>query len=156
MSSSVLGRPIVGDQLTLTGWFVISLSKSQFIFTFYIVSGFPWWLSSKQSASQAGESVHMGCSPGSGRFLGEGNGNPFQYSCLRNLMDKGAWWATVHWVTEEPDMADWLNNNIASGKLGFRFWSGLYLIHNWLIIFTGNLIKIWLGYEITWKNSLLL
>ena len=32
---------------------------------------------------------------GSGRFLGEGNGNLFQYSCLGNLSDRGAWWATV-------------------------------------------------------------
>ena len=34
--------------------------------------------------------------PGSGKFAGEGNGNPFQYSCLENPMDRGAWWATVH------------------------------------------------------------
>ena len=32
---------------------------------------------------------------GSGRFSGEGNGNPLQYSCLENSMDRGAWWATV-------------------------------------------------------------
>ena len=37
---------------------------------------------------------------GSGRFPGEGNGNPLQYSCLENPMDKGAWWATVHGVTK--------------------------------------------------------
>jgi len=34
--------------------------------------------------------------PGLGRFPGGGNGNPFQYSCLENRMDRGAWWATVH------------------------------------------------------------
>ena len=34
--------------------------------------------------------------PGSGRSPGGGNGNPLQYSCLENLMDRGAWWATVH------------------------------------------------------------
>ena len=38
--------------------------------------------------------------PGSGRSPGEGNGNPFQYSCLGNPMDRGVWWATVHGVTE--------------------------------------------------------
>ena len=37
--------------------------------------------------------------PGSGRYLGEGNGNPLQYSCLENPMDRGAWQATVHEVT---------------------------------------------------------
>ena len=38
--------------------------------------------------------------PGSGRSPGEGNGDPLQYSCLENPMDRGAWWATVHGVTE--------------------------------------------------------
>ena len=37
-----------------------------------------------------------GSIPGSGRFPGEGNGNSLQYSCLGNLMDREAWWATVH------------------------------------------------------------
>ena len=39
-----------------------------------------------------------GLIPGSGRSPGEGNGNIFQYSCLGNPMDRGAWWATVHGV----------------------------------------------------------
>ena len=38
------------------------------------------------------------------RSPGEGNGNPLQYSCLGNSMDRGAWWATVHRVTKESDM----------------------------------------------------
>ena len=38
--------------------------------------------------------------PGSARFPGGGNGNPLQYSCLENYMDRGAWWATVHGVAE--------------------------------------------------------
>ena len=38
--------------------------------------------------------------PGSGRSPGVGNGNALQYSCLENSMDRGAWWATVHGVTE--------------------------------------------------------
>ena len=37
---------------------------------------------------------------GLGRFSGEGNGNPLQYSCLENPMDRGSWWATVHGVAE--------------------------------------------------------
>ena len=40
-----------------------------------------------------------GSIPGSGRSPGEGNGNPLQYPCLENLMDRGAWWAAVHGVT---------------------------------------------------------
>ena len=44
--------------------------------------------------------VDPGSVLGSGRSLGEGNGNPLEYSCLENSMDRGAWWATVHGVTE--------------------------------------------------------
>ena len=40
-----------------------------------------------------------GLIPGSGRSPGEGNGNPLQYSCLENPMEKGAWWATVQRVS---------------------------------------------------------
>ena len=43
--------------------------------------------------------------------LAEENGNPLQYSCLGNPMDKGAWWAKVHGVAKKSDMTDWLNNN---------------------------------------------
>ena len=42
----------------------------------------------------------VGSIPGSGSSLGEGNGNPAQYSCLENPMDRGAWWATVLWVAK--------------------------------------------------------
>ena len=42
----------------------------------------------------------LGLIPGSGRSPGEGNGNPLQYSCLENPMDRGAWWAIVHGVTK--------------------------------------------------------
>ena len=38
--------------------------------------------------------------PGAGRSPGEGNGNPLQYFCLENPMDRGAWWATVHRVAK--------------------------------------------------------
>ena len=43
----------------------------------------------------------MGSNPGWGRSLGEGNGDPLQYSCLENPMDIGAWWATLHKVSKE-------------------------------------------------------
>jgi len=49
------------------------------------------------SPSNAGD---LGSIPGSGRSPGEGNGNPLQYSCLKNPMDRGAWWATVHRVAK--------------------------------------------------------
>ena len=53
----------------------------------------------KESASSAGDAGDMSSIPGSGRSPGGGRGNPLQYSCLENLMDRGAWWATVHGVT---------------------------------------------------------
>ena len=51
----------------------------------------------KLSAYNVGD---PGSIAGSGRSPGEGNGNPFQYSCLENAMDRGAWWATVRGVVE--------------------------------------------------------
>ena len=51
----------------------------------------------KASACSVGD---LGSIPGSGRSPGEGNGNPLQYSCLENPMDRGIWWATVHGVTK--------------------------------------------------------
>ena len=48
--------------------------------------------------------IDVGPIPGSGRSSGGGNGNPFQYSCLGNPMDRGAWLTTVHRVTKESDM----------------------------------------------------
>ena len=47
--------------------------------------------------------AHMGLIPGLGRSPGGENGNLLCYSCLGNPMDRGAWWATVHGVTEELD-----------------------------------------------------
>ena len=46
-----------------------------------------------------------GSNPELGRYPGEGNGNPLWYSCLENPMDRGAWQATVHWVTNRHDIA---------------------------------------------------
>ena len=57
--------------------------------------GFPDGSDGKESAYNAGD---PGLIPGSRRPPGEGNGNPFQYSCLEKSMDRGAWWATVHGV----------------------------------------------------------
>ena len=58
---------------------------------------FPGGSEGKASACDVGD---PGLIPGSGRSPGEGNGNPLQYSCLENPMDRGAWWATVHGVAK--------------------------------------------------------
>ena len=57
--------------------------------------GFPRGSAGKESVCNAGD---WGSIPGSGRSPGKRNGNPLQYSCLVNVMDRGAWWATVHRV----------------------------------------------------------
>ena len=59
--------------------------------------GFPGGSDGRESACIAG---YLGLIPGSGRFPGEGNSNPFQYSCLDSSMDRGAWQATDHGVAE--------------------------------------------------------
>jgi len=46
--------------------------------------------------ANAGDIRAAGSIPGLGRSPGEGHGNPLQYSCLENPMDRGAWWVTVH------------------------------------------------------------
>ena len=59
--------------------------------------GFPYSSVCKESACSAGDD--LGSIPELGRYPGEGNGNPLQYSCLENPMDRGAWQATIHGVT---------------------------------------------------------
>ena len=65
---------------------------------------FPHSSVSKESSCNAG---NPGSIPGSGRSPGEGNGNPLQYSCLENSINRGAWQATVHGVTMNWT---WLND----------------------------------------------
>ena len=52
----------------------------------------------KNPSANAGDTEDVGSIPGLGRSPGGGNGNPLQYFCLRNLMDRGVWQATVHGV----------------------------------------------------------
>ena len=54
----------------------------------------------KNLPANAGATRDTGLIPGSGGSPGEGNGNPLQYYCQENLMDKAAWWATVHGITK--------------------------------------------------------
>ena len=61
-----------------------------------------YWHSSKESAfiGGVGDAWDVGYIPGSERSLLGGNGNPLQYSCMENLVDRGAWWATGYSLTE--------------------------------------------------------
>ena len=60
------------------------------------MKGFPHRSVGKSSACNAGD---LGSIPGLGRSPGEGNGNPLQYFCLENPMDRGTWWSTLHGAT---------------------------------------------------------
>ena len=62
----------------------------------------------KNPPANAGASGHIGSTAELGRSPGGGNGNPLQYSCLENSMDRGAWWATVHRIAESRTwLSDW-------------------------------------------------
>ena len=77
---------------------------TSFSFLIYSFGTSPFFLPfGKESACIAGD---LSLIPGSGRFPGEGKGNPLQYSCLENPMDRGVWWATVHGVSKESDMTE--------------------------------------------------
>ena len=65
---------------------------------------FPGCALVKNPPANAGD---VGCIPGLGRSPGGGNGNPLQYSCLENPMDRGAWWVTVHGIEKSQT---WLSN----------------------------------------------
>ena len=67
------------------------------------VLGFPGGSEDKASACNAGD---PGSIPGLGKSLGEGNGNPLQYSCLENPMDIGAWQAYSPWGHKESDTTE--------------------------------------------------
>ena len=65
-----------------------------------LARGFPGGTVLKNPPANAGASRDTGSIPRLGRSPREGNGNPLQYSCLENPIDRGAWWATVHEVTK--------------------------------------------------------
>ena len=84
------------------------------ILTMGIWESFPGGSDGKESACNAGD---LGLIPGLGKIPREGNGNPLQYSCLENSMDRGAWWATVHGVAKsQTQLSEWehpfLSHNI--------------------------------------------
>ena len=73
-----------------------------------VFGSFPGGSVVKSMPANAGD---VGSIPGLGRPLGEGNDNLLQYSCLENLIDKGAWWAIQSMGSQESDMTQWLNHH---------------------------------------------
>ena len=128
-------------------WFIIGKGIRQgcilspCIFTFYAeyIMGFPGGTSGKNPSANAGDIRDADSIPGSGRYPGGGHGNPLQYSCLENPMDRGVCWATVHRVAEldtteatnthtrvrththvrtSCEMPGWMNHKLESKLLG--------------------------------------
>ena len=94
----VRGKNIYMMLLTTVNTGMLNKVHYQHYGVYYLfLYGLPWWLSGKEPTCQCRRHRgDPGLIPGSGRSPGEGNGNPLQYSCLGNPMDKGSWWATVH------------------------------------------------------------
>ena len=72
---------------------------------FRLFISFPSGSAVKNLPANAGDAGDMGSFPGSGRSPGGGHGNPLQYSCLENPMDR-AWWATIPWGGKKLDMTE--------------------------------------------------
>jgi len=114
-------------------WFRWKNGSKYDILVIYNNVGFPCSSVSKESSCNARISAYdagdLGSISGLRRSPGEGNGNPLQYSCLGNPMDRGAWWATVHGVARvRHDLAinhhnNVIRNSIASNNTGLLFYS---------------------------------
>ena len=77
------------------------------------MKGFPGGASGKEPICQRRRHKR----PGLGRSPGGGNGNPLQYSCLENPMDRGAWWATVHRVAKSQTQLKRLSMQVVTGTI---------------------------------------
>ena len=79
--------------------------------------GFPGGSVVKNSPSNAGDAGDVGSLPGSGRSPRIGNGNPLQYSCLGNLMDRGAWGCCNPWGHKESDTTEFVHCQVNSFRI---------------------------------------
>ena len=111
--ATVLGNPMDRGTWWATVNEVVRVRHDWVKLTFLFI-GFPGGWDGKESTCHAGG---LGSIPGLGRSPGEGNGNPLQYSCLEDPMDKGALWATV---TQSRTQLKWLSTH--TGDL-CQFWS---------------------------------
>ena len=106
-------------------------------------TGLPCRFSSKESACNGGD---PGSTPGSRRSPREGNGNPLQYSCLKNPMDGGAWWATVHGVAKNwTQLSDWRTE-----YKDYSSYSGGRGIISQEVDYHSSFDLLWLASELSW------
>ena len=130
-----------------------------FLFWLILITckGFPDSSVVKNLPNNAGDTGDVGSIPGSGRSSGVGNVNLLQDSCLKNSVDKGAWWATVHGVTKSQAwLSNWPHTHTSFVKgsrsiyiyVTLMFSSDLLFVVQATIFFfkqvpTGNLAKWW-------------
>ena len=147
------------SQAKILGWIAFLFSKgsswprdhtriSYITGRFFATEGFPG--GSDRNPAMYVQCGRPGLTPGSGRSPGEGNGNPLQYSCLENSMDRGAWQVTIHGVTES-DMTEQLSFLLfffaikPPGKSIIQ-WHGIKIINNKInpkFVLTQNEKYIW-------------
>ena len=102
-----------------------------------ITWGYPGGSVVKISACQMGDA---GLILGLGRFPGGGNGNPLQYSCLENPMDREAWWAAVHGVTDSwIQLSDWAHTQRWLAVTSLKVFKNIVL--PWIYVFIHNILK---------------
>ena len=86
--------------------------------------GLSWGGSVVENSASAGDAGNTGWISGLGRSLAEGNGNPLQYFCLENPMDRVAWWATVHRVIKsKTQLSDWTQ---AQSNYQYTSWNNVF------------------------------
>ena len=86
-------------------------------------SGFPGGTTGKEPICQCRRLNKHGLIPGSGRSPGGGHGNPLQYSCLENAMDRGAWWAIDHGVIKSWTRLKWLSMHACRVSKDIHYYS---------------------------------
>ena len=87
--------------------------------------GFPGGSEVKAFACNAGD---LGLIHGSGRSPGEGNGNPLQYSCLENPMDRGAWQATIHGIAKSRTRLSDFTLSLSLKAFICRIWLNVFFV----------------------------
>ena len=106
------GLQCIGSQRVKHRWATKHICKD---------TALPRWHSGKESACQWGRRKRREFNPWSGRSPGVGNGNPLQYSCLGNPIDRGAWRATVHKVAKSRiRLSDWAHSHVR--PFGYKDW----------------------------------
>ena len=161
----IYGCWLTWEQITMFSLFFIQWCILQIVLVSLVcwlttqskwLNGFLGVSDGKESACSAGDRSSI---LGSGRSYGEGNGNPLQYSCLENPMDRGAWQATIHRVAKSwTQLSDWAQGRLSNINF-LQFWRLGILRSNCqkiqLLVRTHFLVWRWQSSPciLTWHNS---